>query len=208
MTTKQLCADKETIKRFITEITEDWHQFSEQAGKFEIRCLGENRTNITQIFTLEDVTEAVDLAIRMNAIKMNIYMTINPINPSAIISCGKGAKDNDIIRAHYSFADADDLQGLNGIKKLSITVKPDIIVITGTTPHERMHTYWRLMQPCNDMLLWKIKQEQIANQFQTDPRVINSSRIMRLPGTVSFPSTAKQRKGYVPELVSMQLGEK
>ena len=31
---------------------------------------------------------------------------------------------------------------------------------------------------------------------------------MRLPGTVSFPSTAKQRKGHVPELVSMQLGEK
>ena len=208
MTNNKFCADKEIIKRFITEITKDWHQFSEQAGKFEIRCLGENRTTVTQIFTLEDVPEAVDLAIRMNALQMNVYITINPINPSAIITCGKGAKDNDIIRAHYSFADADDLQGLNGIKKLSITVKPDITVITGTTPHERMHTYWRLMQPCNDMQLWKRKQEQIANQFQTDPRVKNSSRIMRLPGTVSFPSTAKQIKGYVPELVTMQLGEK
>ena len=208
MTINKFCADKGIIKRFITEITKDWHQFSEQAGKFEIRCLGENRTTITQIFTLEDVPEAVDLAIRMNALQMNIYITINPINPSAIIACGKGAKDNDIIRAHYSFADADDLQGLNGIKKLSITVKPDITVITGTTPHERMHTYWQLMQPCIDMQLWGSKQEQIANQCQTDPSVKNSSRIMRLPGTVSFPSTAKQRKGYVPELVTMQLGEK
>ena len=44
MTNYQLCADRENIQRFITEITKDWHQFSDQAGKFEIRCLGERRT--------------------------------------------------------------------------------------------------------------------------------------------------------------------
>jgi len=208
MTTKQLCADKETIKRFITEITKDWHQFSEQAGKFEIRCLGENRTTITQIFTLEDVPEAVDLAMRMNALQLTVYMTINTISPQAIIKAGKGAKKVDILRAHYSFADADDLQGLEGLIRLSNKQTPDITVTTGTVPHERRHAYWCFSEPCHDLQYWTEIQKRIAIEFKTDNAVIDKSRIMRLPGTVSFPSTTKQRKGYVSELVTMQLGEK
>tara|TARA_B100000768_G_C10936320_1_gene231776 strand:+ start:195 stop:506 length:312 start_codon:yes stop_codon:yes gene_type:complete len=78
MANNKLCADKEIIKQFINEITKDWYQFSDRAGKFEIRCLGENRTPITQIFTLEAVAEAVDFAIQMNTTKLNVYMTINP----------------------------------------------------------------------------------------------------------------------------------
>ena len=138
----------------------------------------------------------------MNALQMNVYITINPINPTAIIKAGKGAKDNDIIRAHYSFADADDLQGLNGlIRKLSITAKPDITVITGTTPHERMHTYWQLMQPCIDMQLWGSKQEQSCKSNAKPILALrNSSRIMRLPGTVSFPSTSQTKKGLRPRI--------
>ena len=81
MTINEHCADKEIIQRFITEITKDWHQFTEQVGVFELRCLAKNRTPITQIFTLDAVGEAVDLAVRMNTTKLNVYMTINPINP-------------------------------------------------------------------------------------------------------------------------------
>ena len=103
MTINQPCADKEIIQRFITEITKDWHQFVEQVGVFELRCLAKNRTTITQIFTLDAIVEAVDLAVRMNATKLNVYMTINPINPNSI-RVGKGATDNDILRAHYSLS--------------------------------------------------------------------------------------------------------
>lgn len=67
MTVNKLCADKEIIQRFINEITKDWRKFAEQCGTFEIRCLGEHRTPITQIFTLESVAEAVDFAVQMNA---------------------------------------------------------------------------------------------------------------------------------------------
>ena len=63
MTINEPCADKEIIQRFITEITKDWHQFTEQVGVFELRCLAKNRTPITQIFTLDAIVEAVDLAV-------------------------------------------------------------------------------------------------------------------------------------------------
>ena len=202
MTINQPCADKEIIQRFITAITKDWHQFAEQIGVFELRCLAKNRTPITQIFTLDAIVDAVDLAVRMNATKLNVYMTINPINPNSI-RVGKGATDNDILRAHYSFADADDQNGFDGLIRLSTSQPPDINVITGTVPHERRHAYWRLVEPCHDLSLWESKQAQIAAHARTDSAVTNSSRIMRVPGTISYPEATKQSKGYVQEFVTM-----
>ena len=206
MANKKLRADKNTIARFITEITGGWSDYPDQVGLFEIRCLGEDKTTVSQIFALDAVGEATDLAFRMNANKLNVYMTINPINIDAVIKSGKGAKDGDILRAHYSFADADDVQGLNGLNELSGLIEPDIIVTTGTIPHERRHAYWRLTEPCLDLQLWKERQKQIAVKFKTDKVVVNPSRIMRVAGTVSYPNSTKLAKGYVPELVTMHEG--
>ena len=206
MDNNQPCANKKIIKQFINEITKDWHQFCDQAGKFEIRCLGENRTPITRIFTLEELADAVDFAMRMNTIKLNVYMMINPINPEAVIKAGKGARKENILRAHYSFADADDVQGLNGLSMLSNLQEPDIIVTTGTIPHKRQHAYWHIAEPCYDLELWGVTQRRIASEFNTDNAVVDLSRVMRLPGTVSYPSLAKQAKKYVPELVTMTMG--
>lgn len=206
MDNNQPCANKKIIKQFINEITKDWHKFCDQAGKFEIRCLGENRTPITRIFTLEELADAVDFAMRMNTIKLNVYMMINPINPEAVIKAGKGARKENILRAHYSFADADDVQGLNGLSMLSNLQAPDIIVTTGTIPHKRQHAYWHIAEPCYDLELWGATQRRIASEFNTDNAVVDLSRVMRLPGTVSHPSLAKQAKKYVPELVTMTIG--
>ena len=141
----------------------------------------------------------------MNTTKLNVYMTINPINPNAMVGAGKGATNTDILRAHYSFADADDQQGLDGLIRLSTSQPPDITVITGTIPHERRHAYWRLAEPCHDLPLWEATQKRIAIEFKTDKNVINPSRIMCVAGTVSYPDPAKQKRHYVPELVTMKV---
>ena len=144
MTNKKLCADKDIIAQFITIITADWSNTPHRVGGFEIRCLGENRSTVSQIFALGAVSEATNLAVRMNAKKLNVYMTINPIDMDAVVKSGKSAKDGDILRAHYSFADADDVQGITGLDELAEIIEPDVIVTTGTIPHERRHAYWRL----------------------------------------------------------------
>ena len=107
-----ICYDKQMISKFISQIIFDWQDFSNQAGVFEIRCFGDNRTTVSQIFTLDAVMDATDLAVRMNANKLNVYMTINPIDQNKVTISGKAAKDVDIVRAHYSFADADDELGI------------------------------------------------------------------------------------------------
>lgn len=203
MADKKLCADRDIIAQFISEITADWSNIPDKVGGFEIRCLGENRSTVSQIFELVGVSQATDLAVRMNANKLNIYMTINPIAPDATIKSGKSAKDRNVLRAHYSFADADDLQGINGLNEISKLIEPDIIVTTGTIPHQRRHAYWRLIEPCYDLSIWTQRQKQLADRFNTDKAVVNPSRIMRVAGTISFPSSAKLAKGYIPELVTM-----
>ena len=204
MTIKKLHANKAIILRFISAITCDWPNSSKEVGLFEIRCLGDKKTPKSKRFSLDTIDEAVDFAILMNVKEYNIYMMINPIRMDAKIKASKAATDPDILRAHYSFADADDQAGLTGIIKLSELCEPDIVVTTGTVPHERRHAYWRLSDACTDLELWRSTQFNIATQFATDSRVINPSRIMRVAGTVSYPNTDKQTRGYISELVTMK----
>ena len=199
MKAQKPCADETIITEFYSEVTKDWLNAPDQGKKFELRCLGEHRTPVTECFTQDAIDRAVELAFRMNQKKMNVYVTINPVNPDAVIKAGKGATDSDILRAHYSFADADDQQGLDGLNTIAGLVEPDMIVTTGTVPHERRHAYWRLAEPCTDLTLWRLRQIDIATKYQTDPSVCNPSRIMRVAGTVSYPSKQKLARGYVPE---------
>jgi hypothetical protein len=203
MTLKNKSSDKGVISHYISAITRDWSNNSDEAGLFEIRCLAENRKPVSQMFALDAVDEATDLAARMNAMKLNVYMSINPSDPDSIAKSGKSTKDDDILRAHFSFADADDVQGLKGLSELFKLIEPDIIVTTGTIPHERRHAYWRLTEPCLDLTRWKEKQMQFALKFKTDKAVVNPSRIMRVAGTVSYPSQNKLTRGYVQEFVTM-----
>ena len=204
MTSEKLQPNKAIVSRFISAITCDWSNSSKEAGLFEIRCLDEKRTLKPKRFSLDAIDEAVEFAISMNGQKLNIYMTINPIDPNASIKAGSGATDTDILRAHYSFADADNQAGLTGITKLSKLCEPDIVVTTGTVPHERRHAYWRLSEACTDLELWRSTQLNIATLFATDRNVINPSRIMRVAGTVSYPNKDKQTRGYISELVTMK----
>jgi hypothetical protein len=55
------------------------------------------------------------------------------------------------------------------------------------------------------MELWRCKQSEIAKGFGTDQSVINPARIMRVAGTVNYPNRAKLGKGYIPELVTLQV---
>jgi len=205
MTIKDLFPDADIIAKFISEVTRDWSDASDQDDVFEIRCLGEGQAPVTRSFRLSAANQAVDLAVRMNQSRLNVYMTINPIDCNSSIAAGKSATDNDILRAHYNFADADDEQGLEGLKKLAKSIDPDIIVTTGTIPYERQHNYWRLKEPCSDLELWCRTQVDIAIQFGTDITVTNLSRIMRVAGCVTYPNVNKRAKGYVPELVSMRM---
>ena len=54
-----------------------------------------------------------------------------------------------------------------------------------------------------DMSAWRQAQKALISEFQTDASIHHPSRIMRLAGTISWPSADKRAKGYIPELVRL-----
>ena len=196
-------ANTSQIKAFLHTITENWHELNDPL--IELRCINNSRKVQVSRFNanLDGINLAIAHAEVMNALGQNIYMCINPVRADAQIDAGKGARDTDIEAAFFCFADADTDGAMANIlsfagPKFTMSVK------TGTTPFIRGHAYWQLEEPCRNLDAWRDVQKAIAASLGTDPMVVNPSRIMRVAGTVSWPNTDKQAKGYVPELVTLR----
>ena len=197
----EMAPKSEVIKQFIAQITENWNAVGQP--RIEIRSISTTGSANAARFALKNIDDAVQHAQAMNAAKQNIYMCINPIDPITDIPAGQAAKDTDILAAFYCFADADTAGAMENIlsfagPKFTMSIK------TGTTPFARGHVYWQLEEPVQNLQAWREVQKSIAASLQTDPAVVNPSRIMRVAGTVSWPNQKKQDKGYVPELVTMR----
>ena len=126
----------------------------------------------------------------------NVYVTVNPAVPS-----GQHVKDEDICAISFVYADAD-LRGVVSQVKNDFIHRPNVYICTGTVPFERGHFYWQLEEPVQptDFEQWKELMQNIAKRHGCDPQICNPSRIMRLGGTVSYPSKAKRARGYQTEL--------
>ena len=197
-----LKAQPSEIRRFMDEITSGWEDLDGNP-MIEIRALSENSAPNTARFSLDWINDAAEHAQAMNDAGRNVYMCINPVDGRADIKAGKGAHDDDILAAFYCFADADTDGAMKNIlsfagPQFTMSVK------TGTTPFVRGHCYWRLEDPVRNLQAWRDTQQSIAHSLKTDEVVINPSRIMRIAGTVSWPSAKKVAKGYKPELVRMR----
>jgi hypothetical protein len=166
---------------------------------FELRAFKEGAQPQTAKFAPDWIDEAVDWAERMNDLGFNIYSVRNPIRHDVSGS----AKDTDIVAAFFLWADCDDDGAADNIRRFD-GPKVNAAVITGRTPGTRVHTYWELQQPCTDMAQWRAMQETVAAHFGSDSTVVNPSRIMRLAGTVSYPDSKKQSRGYIKEMCSLQ----
>mgnify|MGYP001193318709 FL=1 len=173
-------------------------KYPNQVGIFEIRFLGENQRTASQIFAPGAIDDAVDWTVRINETKLNIYAPINPVDSNT------STQDVDILRAHFSFADANDAAGVDGIGTFT-GPRPDMVVTTGVQAHRRLHAYWRLHEPCFDLAKWRTCQKQLAERLDRDTSITNPTRIMRVAGTVSYPNEHKQQKGYMQELVTLKV---
>jgi hypothetical protein len=169
--------------------------------KFEVRALREGAPPRNLIIdpTNDDGLEvAFHFVEQTNRQGFNVYVTVNPARP-----LGPNVKDQDIIQTSFLFADADELGVVSQVKN-DVIHRPSVFVCTGTKPFERGHFYWQLEEPVQptDFEQWKELMQNIAKRHGCDPQICNPSRIMRLGGTVSYPSKAKRARGYQTELTA------
>ena len=175
----------------------------------EIRCIHSVKTGPNgnllakaQLFLASsEISKAVQWAVEMNVDEFNIYVGVNPKKPGTDTT--HAASDKDVEIAFFNFADIDSNDSLQKLSGFNGT-QYSFAVTTGTIPNHRPHIYWELQTPARNLKAWRDTQIGIANFFNSD-RVINPSRIMRLAGTINYPSQKKtEERNYVVELSTIR----
>ena len=169
--------------------------------KLEIRAIREGappRSLLIDPMNDDGLEAPLHFVEQTNRQGFNNYVTVNPSRPS-----GPHVKDGDVIQTTFLFADADERGAVTQVKNDFIH-RPDAHTCTGTMPFERGHFYWQLEEPVQpaDFDRWKELMQNIAKRHGCDPQICNPSRIMRLAGTISYPSKAKRARGYQTELTA------
>lgn len=186
--------DEDAIKTHLDQLCEP-ARWDYPDGLVEI-CHGPatNPASNAALFSVSEagVAEAVKFAVSCNRRGENIYVGVNPRKRDTNV--GKRAADTAVEIAFFHFADLDEKDAVERARA-GLPLRPTMIVMTGTEPHNRPHFYWRLNEPVMNLDAWRDRQQGIAQSLGGDA-VINPSRIMRLAGTVNFPTQKKVEKGY------------
>lgn len=190
-----LTPDTYQIKAHLGLLFESAHR----ASLIELR-FGKAAPNQSKYFRPTEIDEAAAFAAKVNSSGVNVYVGVNPRKPDT--DSGRAASDNDVDTAFFHFADLDTLESVEKANQLAI--EPSFTLVTGTIPSPRKHLYYALSEPTFDMDEWREMQRRIATEMDGDP-VINPSRIMRLAGCISWPSKAKQERGYVKQLTELSV---
>lgn len=191
--------NRDVMERHIQLLARPWLEDGVSA-LIELRCLKPKNPPASHKFDPADddfLDDTLTKVVALNQNGWNVYVCVNPINNQHI----GPANDASIVGAHFAYADADD--GQVAARILSAPKQPDFYVQTGTAPTLRLHAYWQV-KGIPDLAAWKQLQQRLIATFGSDPAIINPSRIMRLAGTISYPSETKRQRGYVPELTVLQ----
>lgn len=190
--------DRAAIRRDLEYMMRRWDEL-DQPVMFELRAFGEGKQPHHARFAPDWIDEGVDWAFQMNTLGLNVYAVRNPVRDTG----SKAATDADVAAAFFFWADCDDPASAGNVHRFD-GPKWSAAVTTGRTPSVRVHVYWELEEPCLNLEAWRQMQTDIAAHFKSDPAVINPSRVMRVGGTVAYPDSKKQAKGYVSEVATIR----
>lgn len=132
-------------------------------------------------------------ALAMRAVELNRQPGCNVYVGAALrraeTTRGRRAKDEDFASAPCAWADVDaDVVAAAVAKAKAAGVPPTMTVVTGRHPHVRAQMWWRLEEPCRDATELRALNGALASALGGDPTVVNPSRVLRLGGSVAWPT--------------------
>jgi putative DNA primase/helicase len=119
---------------------------------------------------------------------------------------GRSTREKYLASA-YAWAEFDgagDDARINAILKEK-QLAPAMIVTTGTVPHLRAHLYFRLKGELSREKLEAANKSLMA--LLGSDAVQSATHLMRLAGTINYPTQKKLERGYVAELVKLEQRE-
>ena len=150
-----------------------------------------------------ELKQATEFAEAKNRLGFNIY-----VGPALRQGkrCGRASGAN-ILTASHSWAEFDKEGDEARITALlqEKNLQTAMTVVTGRTPHLRAHLYFKLAGSVTPDELRAVN-TALKTLLGCDA-VQNPDRIMRLAGTVNYPTKDKRERGYVAELVTLRVRE-
>lgn len=162
--------------------------------------------NEAKIFEAHDLKSAAMEAATLNANGYNVYTSPALLQfPNRKMPPDKRVRDDKYLTSAFAWVEFDgagDAERVNAVLKEKQII-PALIVTTGTTPHPRMHVYFKV-----EGIRDAEHQKQINGALQTllgTDNVKDACRVMRVAGSVNYPTKEKaDERGYVAEVTSFR----
>ena len=184
--------DINAIRQHIEFITQGMSDYSD--GLIEIAYGDENNVpRNAEKFSFEELEKAALFAAEKNAAGRNIYIVGSVLSPDCP-PFGR-CSDDDFYASSVVWCDIDKFVRPDELKELYKNLPPSVVVVTGRTPHLRMHLWWKLAEPVTDADTLREGIMGVLQHLGGDPAVHNPSRLMRLAGTIAWP----KKEGRITE---------
>jgi hypothetical protein len=167
------------------------------SGLVELAWISPGKGSGARLFALDQVDELAEQAAAWNLEGRNLYLgaTLKHADTAPFAR----TSDSDAIAAWAVWLDLDEPGSVERAEKAAARFQPTHKITTGTVPHVRQHWWWRLDEPITDMDDLRAQVQAIAAELGGDPAVANPGRIMRLAGSIAWPT----KPGRVAQVVTI-----
>ena len=147
-----------------------------------------------RLFGTDALDEAAAFAAERNAQRCNVYVGVALRDPDTP-PFGR-ASDSDHYATTAVGGDLDTGDASAAAPARTRHLPPSFIVCTGNHPHTRLQPFWLLEEAITDQEQHRAIFGGIADSLEGDRAVTNPGRVMRLAGTIAWPT----KPGREPEL--------
>lgn len=154
-------------------------------GLIEIAA-GMNGSWHSRLFNIDQINEAVQYAAQENARGANVY-TGQALRDPDTPPFGR-ASDADHYATTAAYVDLDTSEAAAAAAERTAAMRPHLAVCTGVHPHRRMQLHWTLDEPVTSHETHRAICEGLADSLGGDRSVCNPSRILRLAGSIAWPT--------------------
>lgn len=162
-----------------------------------------------RMFGTFDLPAIADFVIEKNSLDgHNCYIGATLRHPDTA-PFGRSVKE-DFFAATSCFVDLDKpgtvATAIARAKELGL--RPSYVVQTGTMPDRRAQVHFVLDKPLTDPEQLETLNKLLIAELDADKGVWNSDRLIRLGGTITYPSSAKRLRGYIDEVTQFKAASK
>lgn len=178
--------------------------FLETLDQIHLVAISTTGKGATNSRYFDDAQSAVDWAAPINSNEWGIYWTASavPVNFSA-----KPSKSN-IRGARFAFVDIDPPKNGGAFDRASILgaldsheCPPSFVIDSGNG----LQAFWRLCDEHRDLAEIEGINRQLRDYYDADPACWNIDRLMRLPGSINWPTPVKKARGRKPVIASLSI---